>query len=104
MQDKEIDQRIKEHTQKLFNEGSKEIARRFFPVHTNDVPNRAVLMLVVLGLDNTVGDKKTNKPMDTIVRECGTSGRTYKSALIFSVPDAACIQTAMRWERHAALA
>ena len=27
--------------------------------------------------------------METIVRECGNSGRTYKSALIFAVPDAA---------------
>ena len=89
VKDKEIDQRIKEHTQKLFNDGPKEIDRRFFPVRTNDVPNRAVLTLVVLGLDNTAGDKKTNKLMETIVRECGTSGRTYKSALIFTVPDAA---------------
>jgi hypothetical protein len=26
--------------------------------------------------------------MEAIVRDCGSSGRTYKSALIFSVPDA----------------
>jgi len=48
-----------------------------------------VLTLVALGLENTLGDKTTDKLMETIVRECGNSGRTYKSALIFAVPDAA---------------
>ena len=48
-----------------------------------------MLTLVALGLENAVGDKTTDKLMETIVRECGTSGRTYKSALIFAVPDAA---------------
>jgi hypothetical protein len=89
VKDKEIDERIKQQTQKLFGEGPKEIERRYFPVRSNDVRNLPTLTLVVLGLENTLGDKATHQMMDTIVRECGTSGRTYKSALIFAVPDAA---------------
>lgn len=89
VKDKEIDQRIKDQSQALFNAGPKELDRRFFPGRSNDVPNRPVLTLVVLGLDNTVGDAATHKLMESIVRECGTSGRTYKSALIFAAPDAA---------------
>jgi hypothetical protein len=46
-----------------------------------------MLTLVVLGLDTQADEKKTNELMETIVRDCGSSGRTYKSALIFVVPD-----------------
>ena len=53
------------------------------------MPNRPALTLVVLGLENTLGDKSTLQMMEPIVRDCGTSGRTYKSALIFAVPDSA---------------
>ncbi len=89
VKDKEIDQRIKDQSQAFFNAGPKELDRRFFPGRSNDVPNRPVLTLVVLGLDNTVSDAATHKLMESIVRECGTSGRTYKSALIFAAPDSA---------------
>ncbi len=33
---KEIEERIKQQTQKLFGEGPKEIDRRFFPERSND--------------------------------------------------------------------
>jgi len=55
----------------------------------NDVPNRPVLTLVPLGLDHPVGEKATDQLMESIVRDCGNSGRTYKSALLFAVPDSA---------------
>jgi Protein of unknown function (DUF499) len=89
VQPKEIDERVKKTTQEIFNEGNKELDRRFFPERSNDVPNRPALALVVLGLDQIAGGKPTNQLMESIVRDCGSSGRTYKSALIFAVPDAA---------------
>ncbi len=89
VKEQEIDERIKQQTLKLFGAGPKEIDRRFFPERSNDVPNRPALTLVVLGLEDTMADKSTQRLMDTVVRECGTSGRTFKSALIFSVPDSA---------------
>ncbi|TWT58330.1 hypothetical protein KOR42_17040 [Thalassoglobus neptunius] len=89
VQGKEINERIKQDTQELFNKGTKALDRRFFPERSNDVPNRPVLTLAVMGLDHLVGDRSTEKLLETIVRECGTSGRTYKSALLFAVPDSA---------------
>jgi hypothetical protein len=89
VQPKEINERIKKHTQELFNLGSKDIDRRFFPERSNDVPNRPILTFVVLGLDHPVSDKATDQLMESIVRDCGSSGRTYKSALIFTVTDSA---------------
>jgi len=46
-----------------------------------------VLTLVVLDVDTPAGAPGTTRLMEVIVRECGTSGRTFKSALIFTAPD-----------------
>ena len=89
VQPKEIVERIKRDTQDLLNKGTKALDRRFFPERSNDVPNRPLLTLVPLGLDYPVGEKPTNQLMESIVRDCGNSGRTYKSAIIFAVPDSA---------------
>jgi hypothetical protein len=89
VQPKEITERIKKETQELFNKGTKALDRRFFPERSNDVPNRPVLTLVPLGLDHPVAEKATEKLMETIVRDCGNSGRTYKSAILFAVSDSA---------------
>ncbi|HEV3383164.1 MAG TPA: DUF499 domain-containing protein, partial [Gemmata sp.] len=107
VQAKAIDERIRQQTQKLFDkhsvEGSKQIDRKYNPTRSNDVPNRAVLTLVVFGLDMPAGEKKTNELMETIVRDAGSSGRTFKSALIFVVPDAGqtireAARNALAWE------
>ncbi|MCA9165461.1 MAG: hypothetical protein KDA62_20865, partial [Planctomycetales bacterium] len=87
VQPKEIAERIKRDTQELFNKGAKGLDRRFFPERSNDVPNRPVLTLVVMGLDYPADERGTEKLVDSIVRDCGSSGRTFKSALLFAVPD-----------------
>lgn len=88
---KEITEQIKKHTEALFNAGPsrQQIERVYFPNRSNDVSNRPVLTLVVLGLDYSAGEKETDRLLESIVRDSGSSGRTYKSALIFAVPDAA---------------
>jgi len=103
VQPKAIAERVKKETEKLFGEGSKEIDRRFFPKRSNDVPNRPVLTLVVLGLDTPAGERATIELMESIVRDCGTSGRTYKSALIFTAPESAesirdAARSCLAWE------
>jgi hypothetical protein len=104
---KAIDERIGQQTQKLFDkhtvEASRQIDRKYWPTRSNDVPNRPVLTLVVLGLDTPAGEKKTTEMMESIVRDCGSSGRTYKSALIFAVPDSSqpireAARNALAWE------
>src|SRR5207302_2392242 len=82
---------------------TKEIIRKFSPQRTNDVPNHAALTLVVMGLDTPASEKRTTELMESIVRDCGSSGRTYKSALIFAVPDGGdaireAARNALAWE------
>lgn len=103
VKDPEIDARIAEETQKLFAAGPKEFDRKMFPARSNDVPSRPALTLVALGLDHPAGDPQTMAFMDSIVRECGTVGRTFKSALIFSVPGVTenirdTVRSALAWE------
>jgi len=107
VQPKVIEDRIRQQTQKLFDkhsvEASKQIDRKYWPARSNDVPNRAMLTLVVLGLDAQSGEKTTNELMESVVRDCGSSGRTYKSALIFAVPDVGdavreAARNALAWE------
>ena len=89
VQPKEIDERLRKEIEKCFQQGPKEldIDRRFFPVRSNDVPDRAALTLVVLGTDMPSGETPTNRLIETIVRESGTSARTFKSGLLFAAPD-----------------
>jgi hypothetical protein len=107
VQPKAIEERIRQQTQKLFDkhtvEASKQIDRKYWPARSNDVPSRPMLTLVVMGLDTPAGEKKTTELMESIVRDCGASGRTYKSALIFAVPDAGqgvreAARNALAWE------
>jgi hypothetical protein len=91
VQGKAIDERIRQQTQKLFDkhtvDASRHVDRKYSPARSNDVPNRPVLTLVVFGFDTPAGEQKTADLMASLVRDCGASGRTFKSALIFAAPD-----------------
>ncbi len=56
-----------------------------FPQVSSDVPNRAALTLVVLDPEQIHGDPATQQFIEQTLRECGSSGRTFKSALLFAV-------------------
>jgi len=81
-----IDERVRAEVAKVFS-GQSPLERVFFPDRSNQVPDRAVLSLIVLSPEKSLeDDKKTRALVETIVRESGTSGRTFKSALLFVVP------------------
>lgn len=82
-----IAKRIREETEALFKDGQQTFERRFSPAKTNDVPDRPELTLVVMGPETPAGDPVTLRLMDSIVRDSGSTGRTFKSALIFTAPD-----------------
>jgi hypothetical protein len=88
---KAIEDRIKKQIQTLFDknsgEGSRLLDRNYYPARSNDVSSRPVLTLCVMGLDCTLNDKGSSALIESIIRDCGSSGRTYKSALLFAVPD-----------------
>jgi hypothetical protein len=91
VQDKAMEERIRKRTEELFRKNStdtcKLVEREFFPKRSNDVKEVPRITLVVTGMEHPAEDRVTRDLMETIVRDCGSSGRTFKSALIFSAPD-----------------
>ena len=87
--EKAIDDRVRKEIQTCFQAGPKDLdfERRFFPSKTIDVSDRPVLTLVVLGPDQTADIPGVRTLVETIVRECGNAGRTFKAALLFALAD-----------------
>lgn len=81
-----VDERIRAEVQKVFKEGNV-LDRTFSPDKSSLVSDRPVLTLVVLPPDRAISDQSTRTFIDTATREHGTSSRTYKSALLWAVPD-----------------
>ncbi len=89
--DKAIEDRIREQTDKIFRKNSSDacklIERETFPKRSNDVKEVPRITLVAMSLDHPAQDRATLDLMESIVRDSGTSGRTFKSALLFAAPD-----------------
>ncbi len=84
-----VDEQVREEIQKVFAAGAA-VERVFFPEKTNQVPDRPAVTLVILSPDDSLQDERaTTKVVETITREYGSSSRTFKSALIFCVPESA---------------
>ena len=100
---KDVDDRVRKTTSELFqkvsSEGPKTVDRRFFPVQTNDVPDKPQLAIVVLDAANAADNPKATLFIAEILGNCGTSARVFKSALIFAAPDSA--ETALDASREA---
>jgi hypothetical protein len=83
---KQAEEIVNQEIQKQFN--SKEVERVFFPEKSIQISDRPVLTFVICDLAQTMEDaNSTLKWIETMTRECGTSGRTFKSALLWMVPD-----------------
>jgi hypothetical protein len=80
-----IAERVRGEVQKVFG-GQTQVERVFFPERSNQIPDRPVLTLVVLGPERTLEDEKsTRKFIEALMRDVGSTGRTFKSGLMFSV-------------------
>jgi len=81
-----IEERIRSEILKVFQKqpGVEVIP---FAEKSNDIPDRPVLSLVVLPPHRTRHDEHTQSLIETMIREYGSSGRTFKSALLFVVPE-----------------
>jgi hypothetical protein len=82
-----IEERVCKEVQTVFGAGPAGIDRVYFPKSTLVVNNRPVLTLVVLPPDQALGDPGTRLWVEEIIRNHGTSGRTFKSALLFAVAE-----------------
>lgn len=81
-----IAERVRTEVQKVFAQQAG-VERVYFPERTNQVPDRPAITLVVLAPDQPLRDRETLTFVEQVTKECGTSGRTYKSALIWCIPD-----------------
>ena len=81
-----VRERVRAEIQKVFKEGPR-VERVYFPEKSADIANHAVLTFVIVAPERTAGYPTTRPWIDEITREHGTSGRTFKSALIWIVPD-----------------
>lgn len=86
VQPKRIEERLRAEVQKVFAAGTG-IDRVYFPEKSGQITDRPMLSLVVLAPDQSVANKTTIDFVDAATKEHGTSGRTYKSALVWAVPE-----------------
>jgi hypothetical protein len=83
----QVEEHIHGEIQKVFS-GGVGAERIYFPEKTIQVADRPAVTLVVLAPDQSLQDEKATRPfVETMTREYGTSARTFKSALIFCVPE-----------------
>ncbi|CAD6493334.1 MAG: hypothetical protein DIAAKJNI_00474 [Candidatus Argoarchaeum ethanivorans] len=86
IQDPKIEELVRAEIQNVFPKG--EIEKVFFPEKSGQIPDRAALTMVVLPPELSLTDeKRTSEFIESFTREYGTSARTFKSALIWTVPD-----------------
>jgi len=95
---KKVEERVRDEVQAVFEEKRKaELEKSFgpgaavdvicFPEKSGQIPNNALLRLVVLPPEQGIGEKGTKEFIDTATKEYGASGRTFKSALVWVVPE-----------------
>jgi hypothetical protein len=84
----QVEEQIREEIQKVFSTGNG-LERVFFAEKTIEIADRPAVTLVVLSPDQSLADEKaTTAFVDTMIRDYGTSSRTFKSSVIFCVPEA----------------
>lgn len=88
IQNPDVERMITKEIEKLFGKNSLRIAPYFFPERSNQVPDRPALTVVVCGIKQTMDDAKdTEEFIESVIRESGTSSRTFKSAQVWIVAD-----------------
>ena len=82
-----VEEHVCEEIQKVFSDGSG-VERVYFPEKTIQIADRPAVTLVVLSPDRSLQDEKGSLPfIENMIREYGTSARTFKSSVIFCVPE-----------------
>ena len=86
IQKEQIDELVKSQIQDIFSVQSG-VELVYFPKESKHVPDRGVITIVIISPEKSLSDKETLPFIEQITKEYGTSGRTYKSALIFTIAD-----------------
>jgi len=87
IQTEQVKQLVKDEIQSIFASGVG-VERVFFPDKSNQIPDRPALTFVVISPEQSIKDEvKVYKFIDEMTQGYGRSARTFKSALIWIVPD-----------------
>ena len=80
---------VKAEIQKLFPQRDG-VERAFFPEKSLQISDRPVITFIISDLSHTMAERAaTLQWADKMTKECGTSSRTYKSALVWVVAESA---------------
>lgn len=87
IQQPRIEERVRTEVQEVFKQGLP-LDRIYFPAKSSQIPNRPALALVVLPPEQEdTEEARTLQFVDSMTKQSGISDRTFKSALIWCVPD-----------------
>ncbi len=84
-----VDERVRAEVQKVFAAGGGVVERVYFPDKSGQIADRPALTIVVLPPETNAQEKTTRAFVETATREHGASARTFKSALVWAVPETA---------------
>lgn len=82
----QINERVRAEIEKVFKAGSG-IERIYFPEESGQISDRAVMTMIVLAPEHTIQKEDTLWLIDEMTRQVGSSGRTFKSALLWMVAE-----------------
>ncbi|MFC1888646.1 ATP-binding protein [Thermodesulfobacteriota bacterium] len=87
VRDEDIDRIVREEIQKVFPAVGG-VERIFFPEKSNQIPDRPTITLIVIAPEYSIQETSDLIGMvGTMTKEYGKSARTYKSALLWVVPE-----------------
>lgn len=87
VQSPRVEERIRGEVQRVFSEEKGGVERIYFPDKSNQIPDAPRLRLVVLPPERAAAEKTTRSFVDAATKEHGSSARTFKSALVWAVPE-----------------
>ena len=90
IQPEAVKDRIKKEIQAVFGKSNAKISPVFFPEKSSQVPDRPALTVVLADFSQGIDDgnkSQTETFIEKMIRESGSSARTFKSAQIWAVPE-----------------
>lgn len=91
IQDQQIKECVRTEVQKIFTVGTG-VERVYFPEKSGQIPDRPALTFVITAPEQSLQDNgKLTKSIESMTKEYGTAARTFKSALIWCVPETTVI-------------
>ena len=87
IQEPQIKECVRSEVQKIFSAGAG-VERIYFPEKSGQIPDRPALTFVIIAPEQSLQDNgKLTQSIEAMTKEYGTSARTFKSALIWCVPE-----------------